>query len=196
MNIPNTITFARILAVPFAVWLVLNDSLETAFWLFLIAAISDGVDGFIAKRFNMVTQLGSYLDPIADKALLISIYLSLGVEGYIPLWLVIMVVFRDLLIVSGAFFYQAITQNLSMAPLMSSKINTVMQMAYGATALAASAFNWNIIPVLDIASFGVALTTVVSGALYVRIWGKKASEMENDHMKSHTPHDESSKGRL
>ena len=187
MNIPNAISFARILAVPLGVWLILSESMEAAFWVFLIAAISDGVDGFIAKRFNMVTKFGSYLDPIADKALLVSIYLALGAGGYIPVWLVILVVFRDLLIVGGALFYQTIALNLSMAPLMVSKINTVMQMAYGGTALAAYAFNWNITPLLQAASVGVAMTTIVSGTLYVRIWSQKASEMENGYMKNHKP---------
>jgi len=180
MNIPNAISLARILVVPIGVWLILRGSLEAAFWVFVACAISDGVDGFIAKRFKMITTLGTYLDPIADKTLLVSVFLTLGVCGYIPQWLVILVVFRDLLIIGGALMYQSITRNLTMHPLMSSKINTVMQMTYGATTLAAHAFNWNIDALLGFASIGVALTTVVSGALYVRIWSQKASAMENN----------------
>ena len=101
MSIPNLITLGRILLVPIVVWAIASGTMWIAFVLFLVAGVSDAVDGFLAKRFHMTTELGSYLDPLADKALIVSIYLALGVNGFIPRWLVIMVVSRDILIVGG-----------------------------------------------------------------------------------------------
>ena len=82
MNIPNLLTLGRICAVPVIIWLILDRLMEAAFWDALAAAISDAVDGIIAKRFDMQTRLGAYLDPIADKALLVSVFIALGYEGF------------------------------------------------------------------------------------------------------------------
>ena len=101
LSLPNLITLARILLVPVMVWAIASDQMTIAFILFLVAGISDGVDGFLAKRFGMATEVGAYLDPLADKVLIVSIYVSLGVVEAIPRWLVILVVSRDLLIVGG-----------------------------------------------------------------------------------------------
>ena len=87
MSIPNLITLARIILVPVVVWAIATGQLRLAFLLFLAAAISDAVDGFLAKRFGMKTELGAYLDPLADKAMLVSIYVALAILGAIPLWL-------------------------------------------------------------------------------------------------------------
>ena len=98
MSIPNLITLARILLVPVVVWAIATGQILLAFLLFLVAGISDGVDGFLAKRFGMKTELGAYLDPLADKVLIVSIYVSLGITGVIPLWIIILVVSRDIMI--------------------------------------------------------------------------------------------------
>lgn len=179
MNIPNAISLGRILIVPISVWLILREAIAPAFWLFMAAAISDAVDGFIAKRFDCVTKLGTYLDPIADKALLVSVFVSLGVQDYLPSWLVILVVFRDLLIISGALLYQTMTQALSMEPLMISKINTTAQLALAAFVLGNEAFQLSLGPALDIGIVFVAMTTFLSGSVYVWEWSRRASEMEN-----------------
>ena len=92
MSLPNLITLARILLVPVMVWAIASDQMTAAFAMFLIAGISDGVDGFLAKRFGMATAVGAYLDPLADKVLIVSIYVSLGIIEAIPRWLVILVV--------------------------------------------------------------------------------------------------------
>ena len=97
INLPNILSFCRLLAVPIAVWLMLDQHFTAAFWLFVAAGLTDAIDGFLAKRFGWETELGSYLDPLADKALLVSVFVVLGWTGHIPLWLTIMVVFRDLL---------------------------------------------------------------------------------------------------
>ena len=93
LNIPNLITLGRILLVPVVVWAIATPgAMWIAFVLFLAAGVSDAVDGYLAKRFAMITELGAYLDPLADKALIVSIYMTLGVNGLIPRWLVILVV--------------------------------------------------------------------------------------------------------
>ena len=135
MNLPNLITLGRLLAVPVAVWLVLNDAFAPAFWLFIAAGLSDGVDGFIAKHFNQRTALGALLDPIADKALLVSMFVTLGVAGRLPNWLVILVVFRDILIIGGFVLAIAVTQPLRWEPLAISKLNTALQIALVAVLL-------------------------------------------------------------
>lgn len=188
MNIPNAISLGRVLIVPISVWLILREAIMPAFWLFVAAAISDAVDGFIAKRFDCVTKLGGYLDPIADKALLVSVFVSLGVQGYLPLWLIILVVFRDLLIICGAILYQTMTQALSMEPLMISKINTTAQLILAAGVLGNSAFQLSLGFMLDIGIILVAATTFLSGAIYVWEWSRRASEMEDPSTLPPAPH--------
>ena len=117
MNLPNSITLARLFCVPVVVWLILVDRMGAAFWVSFAAAISDAIDGIIAKRFRMETLLGGFLDPIADKALLVCVYIALGYEGYLPEWVVILAVFRDALIIGGALLFHTLTQSLSMKPL-------------------------------------------------------------------------------
>ena len=109
------------------VWLIINEQILTAFWVFVLAGVSDAADGFIAKRYNLQTELGAYLDPIADKTLLVSVFLTLGQIGYLNFWLVLLVVFRDGLILTGAFLYHVIHQKLRMEPLLVSKVNTTAQ---------------------------------------------------------------------
>ena len=103
LSIPNLITLGRILLVPVVVWAIASGEqyIWIAFVLFLAAGVSDAVDGYLAKRFHMTTELGAYLDPLADKALIVSIYLTLGIKGLIPGWLVILVVSRDIMIVGA-----------------------------------------------------------------------------------------------
>src|SRR5215207_2361138 len=101
LNIPNLITLGRILLVPVLVWAIAAGEMLAAFILFVAAGISDAVDGFLAKRFGMTSEIGAYLDPLADKALIVSIYVALGITGAIPRWLVILVVSRDIMIVTA-----------------------------------------------------------------------------------------------
>jgi cardiolipin synthase len=178
VNIPNFISLARLFSVPVLVWAVSDGRMMLAFWLFVAAGISDAVDGFIAKRFNFTTKLGSFLDPLADKALLVSIYIVLGIENHLPTWLVILVVWRDLLIVGGAMLYHTLTQRLTMEPLLVSKVNTVAQIVLAAYVLATRALGVADIWVYKALIGVVALTTVLSGASYVVRWIRKAGSME------------------
>lgn len=178
MNIPNLISLARLLSVPVLVWAVSDGKMMMAFLLFVAAGISDAVDGFIAKRFNYTTELGSFLDPLADKALLVSVYVVLGIEGYLPHWLVILVVWRDVLIIGGAMLYQTLTQRLKMEPLLVSKVNTLAQIILAAVVLATQAMGVTHETVYDVLIVIVALTTTVSGGSYVVGWIRKAATME------------------
>ena len=101
MNLPNLITVLRIVAVPVTIWLILVGYFQAAFWIFLAAGISDGVDGYLARRWNQRTELGAYLDAVADKALLVSIFITLALTGVIPIWLTLAVATRDLMIVGA-----------------------------------------------------------------------------------------------
>ena len=153
--------------------------MEAAFWVALVAAISDAVDGIIAKRFNMQTTLGAFLDPIADKALLVSVFIALGHEGFLPIWLVILVVFRDALIVGGALLFHTLTQSLEMTPLMVSKVNTVLQLILGVTVVGSEAFGLDTAAVRDPLIYATGLSTLVSGATYVVGWIGRTGEIEN-----------------
>jgi len=179
-NIPNIISFARLAAVPVMVWLVINDEILIAFWVFIAAGVSDAVDGFIAKRFNAVTELGAYVDPLADKALLVSVYIVLGLEGYLETWLVILVVFRDVVIIGGAIVFQIQTSSLTMAPLFVSKVNTLAQIILAALVLAVAGFQLDAEIILVMMMGIVAVTTFLSGLVYVVKWSAMAGAMEDD----------------
>ena len=178
MNLPNSITLIRLFSVPAVVWLIIANEMEVAFWVSLGASVSDAIDGIIAKRLRMVTVLGGFLDPIADKAFLVCVFVALGHEGYLPVWLVILVVFRDLLIIGGAVLFQTLTQSLKMTPLMISKINTAVQLCLVVAVLAAEAFNLGFESARYALVYLVAATTMYSGVAYVVRWTQLASELE------------------
>jgi cardiolipin synthase len=179
LNLPNLISLGRILAVPLTVWLILTGQFTAAFWVFVAAGISDAIDGIIAKRFNAQTVLGAFLDPLADKALLVSIFVTLGHEDLIVMWLVILVVFRDLLIISGAILFHTITHTLTMDPLKISKINTLLQIILAAAILGQLAFTIDFGIINDIMIAAVAISTFISGAAYVVTWTRLTAKMED-----------------
>lgn len=170
MNMPNLITLARLLSVPVAIWLLLGGEFTAAFWLFLVAGVSDGIDGFIAKHFDQRTALGALLDPIADKALLVSMFVTLGIAGWLPNWLVILVVFRDILIVGGFMLAIALVQSLRWEPVAVSKLNTAMQIALIAVLLGRLGLNIEDFGLTHVLIYTVGTTTVLSGAAYLVRW--------------------------
>lgn len=170
LSIPNLITLARILMVPVVVWAIASNTMWFAFVLFLVAGVSDAVDGFLAKRFNMTTELGAYLDPLADKALIVSIYLTLGINGDIPRWLVILVVSRDILIVGGIILSWLMNNPLKIRPLWVSKLNTAAQIAFACVVLGSLGFNIQV-PLLRLTLMSaVAALTLASIAAYLAEW--------------------------
>ena len=180
LNIPNIISFCRLVSAPLAVWLIINQYYTSAFWIFLTAGVSDAVDGYIAKRFKLQTKLGRFLDPIADKALLVSVFVTLGQMDQIDVWLVILIVFRDALILCGAILYHLLYENLTMQPLLISKINTTAQFILAVVVMGMSAFDLTDELGIIVLTYFVAGTTIASGATYVITWSRKAMAMELD----------------
>lgn len=176
MNLPNTISVARLALVPLVVWLILENMMLEAFAAFVLAGLSDAFDGFIAKQFSMETELGKYLDPLADKALLVSVYITLGEQGYVASWLVILVVFRDVMIVGGVLLFRTLQQAITMHPLLLSKINTTAQIILAGTVLGGYGLGWNLAAYIDTLTYAVGVTTIVSGAAYVLMAFRHASE--------------------
>jgi cardiolipin synthase (CMP-forming) len=172
MNLPNLITIGRILLVPLTVWLIISGEFALSFVAFAAAGISDGVDGFIARKFNQRTELGSYLDPIADKALLVSIYISLGLLKFLPAWLVILVVTRDVLIVGAVILAWMLDRPMQVAPSMASKVNTAGQIILVVIVLGMLAMKMSLEPMVMIGFVIVGILTFGSGALYMRSWIK------------------------
>ena len=170
MNLPNLISLVRLLLVPVTVWLLVEGDMLAAFWVFVVAGLSDAVDGFIAKRFNQTTELGRYLDPLADKALLVSVYVTLGVRGVLPDWLVILVVSRDLLILGGMALALTLSMPLPIHPAIVSKVNTALQIVLAAMTLMGAAFALRIEGLTMPLVYAVAASTVLSGAYYLARW--------------------------
>ncbi len=171
LSIPNLITLGRILLVPVVVWAIISPgTMWIAFVLFVVAGVSDAVDGFLAKRFDMTTELGAYLDPLADKALIVSIYITLGINGAIPRWLVILVVSRDILIVGGIMLSWLIGNPLKIKPLVVSKLNTVAQILFACVVLGTLGFGIQAATLTLVLMGLVAALTLLSVAAYVAEW--------------------------
>jgi cardiolipin synthase (CMP-forming) len=176
MTIPNVITIIRLFLVPLVVLMMVQGRMQAAFVLFLIAGISDAVDGAIARRFDMKSELGAYLDPLADKALIVSIYVTLGVTGVIPSWLTILVVARDIMIVSAVMISWIMDKPVEIAPIIVSKLNTGAQIGFAALILGANGFGYNTGPAFEVAQLVVATLTVASMGAYLALWFKHMAE--------------------
>ncbi|HEX3536182.1 MAG TPA: CDP-alcohol phosphatidyltransferase family protein [Stellaceae bacterium] len=172
LTIPNLITFARLLAVPVAVWLILDGDDAAAFWVFIAAGVSDAADGYIAKHFDSRSRLGALLDPLADKALLTSVYVALAVAGQLPGWLVSLVVLRDSLILAGFVRIQATGAPYRFDPLLISKLNTLLQIALVGFVLGDLGLDIHTGIVIPLLTAAVAVTTIVSGFWYLGRWAR------------------------
>ena len=170
MSIPNLITLGRILLVPVVVWAITAGEMRVAFVLFLAAGITDAVDGFLAKRFGMATELGAYLDPLADKAMLVSIYVALGITDAVPRWLVILVVSRDIMIVSAVILSWLVDKPVPLKPLGVSKLNTVAQISLACVVMAAVGFEFDASLAVMALTAVVTALTLLSVAFYVAEW--------------------------
>jgi cardiolipin synthase (CMP-forming) len=179
LNLPNLITLARLLIVPIAVWLILAGRDGLAFWIFAGAGASDALDGFIAKRFDRRTRLGALLDPIADKTLVVGIYVTLGIVGALPNWLVILVVFRDTMIVGGFLLTQSIAVPKRYDPLYISKINTALQITLLGFVLARLGLGADPGPLMPLLVYAVATTTTASGLSYLVRWARIIGRSEH-----------------
>ena len=174
LNLPNLITLGRLLLVPLAIWLILDASYAVAFWVFVAAGLSDGLDGFIAKRFDRRTRLGALLDPIADKTLLVSVFVTLGWVGALPKWIVILVVFRDVMIIGGFLLIQTTAAPKRFDPIQISKLNTLGQIALVGFVLARNGIGFGAAAggLEFYLTIVVAATTVLSGLCYLVRWAR------------------------
>lgn len=179
VSLPNFISLARLLCVPVVVWLILTGQMRAAFWVFVAAGFSDAADGFIARHFDARTAVGHYMDPLADKALLVSVYITLGLHGALEDWLVILVVFRDVLIVGGALLFLTLTNDkIKLEPILISKLNTVLQIALATVVLAGLGFKVNIGNAPVLLTYATAATTVLSGGGYIMRWVRGTASVE------------------
>ncbi|HEV2336528.1 MAG TPA: CDP-alcohol phosphatidyltransferase family protein [Stellaceae bacterium] len=172
LNLPNLITLARLLSVPLTIWLIFNARYGAAFWVFFGAGVSDALDGYIAKRFDRRTRLGALLDPAADKAMLAGVYVSLGLAGQLPAWLVGLVVLRDILIVLGFVLIQASDASRQLGPHFVSKLNTLMQIVLVGFVLARLGLGIGTGLAASVLIAAVAVTTVLSGVVYLVLWAR------------------------
>ena len=170
VTLPNVITLLRLFLVPAVVYAMLIGEMGWAFAGFLAAGISDAIDGFIARRFNQQSELGAHLDPAADKLLLVSVFVVLGIMGHLPLWLVIAAVSRDGLVVAAVLLSSVMGRSVTMKPLLVSKANTAVQIALAVIVLGELAFS------VDTGQAGQAMVwlsgalTVASAAAYLVAW--------------------------
>jgi cardiolipin synthase len=178
VNTANVITLGRLLIVPVVVWLIVANRPSLAFWFFAMAGASDAVDGFIAKRFNQVSDLGRFLDPVADKALLVSIFLIFGFQGHLPAWIVILVVSRDALILGGALFSYALSLPFPVRLHIFGKANTAAQIVLAGVVLSEAGLGLVIGGAIQTLIYLVAATTLLSGVYYLVRWMRSAQRAE------------------
>lgn len=174
LNLPNVVTLLRLAAVPVVAWLILQQRWEPACWLFLAAAVSDGIDGMLARWLNQMTQLGAALDSVADKALGVVTLVLLTQAGAIPLWVTLAILLRDSIIVLGALSYRGMAGHLEIHPTWLGKTHVFAEFVLLVLVLADLARVLDIDAWLNPLFVGVFIIAVVSGVQYVWIWGAKA----------------------
>ena len=184
-HLPNIISALRVVLVGPVVWALLTRQFNLAIWLFVIAGVSDAVDGFLAKRFDWTSRLGGILDALADKFLLVSTFLCLWWLGVFPGWLVLWILARDLLIVIGGIVYNSRIEKVDPEPSYISKLNTFLQIVLAALGVIhlgiAEIPRW----LLDGLTYAIVLTVFFSGVGYVREWSRRAAAGGTNHVQRH-----------
>lgn len=169
-HLPNLLCVFRILLVAPVLWGITHGHFEMALGLFVLAGLTDGVDGFLARQFDWRSELGAFLDPVADKLLMVSVLIWLALAGLVPAWLAAVLIGRDIVIVAGALCYRGLFGPFRGRASPASKLNTVAQLAFVTVVLAEAAYGFP--PTVFVAVLGsvVFVTAVVSGLHYVRVW--------------------------
>ncbi len=178
-HLPNLISALRIVLVLPLAWFLLQHDFDIALLLVFIAGMSDALDGFLAKHYGWTSALGSVLDPLADKLLLVVTFLSLGYLALVPAWLVVAVLARDIIIVTGGVAYYVSIGRFDMAPTLISKLNTLMQLVLVFGVVLAQVFDFPRMWMIEIGVWIVLATTVLSGIDYVWTWGRSAWRASN-----------------
>jgi cardiolipin synthase len=174
--IPNSLTILRILCTPIIIWMIAKNQFISAFWVFFAVSATDWLDGYLARRWQVTSRLGQILDPLADKFLLISLYLFLGLWGFVPLWLTILVLLRDFLILTiGGVIIFTHKEEIRLLPQLMGKISTTLQMLLVGLILVSEA-PVSSIPTSSILNslmvfllYIVAFTTILSGITYAKV---------------------------
>lgn len=170
--LPNFITIARLMLTPAAIGMILSADWRAAFAIFILAGASDALDGWLAKTFDLRSDLGAMLDPVADKALIVSIYATLAAVAAIPPWLAILVISRDIMIVGAVVLSWLLQRPMPIHPALVSKATTAAQLLFAAVVLAERAFGFDLAPaVAPLAALAAALT-VASASVYLWRWVK------------------------
>ncbi|HEY8163526.1 MAG TPA: CDP-alcohol phosphatidyltransferase family protein [Methylocystis sp.] len=169
-SLPNLITLGRLVLTPAIIGMVIDANWSAAFALFVAAGISDALDGWLAKTYNLQSDLGAVLDPLADKALVISIYVSLAAGGNLPVWLAILIVSRDALILGGVLVAWFLSRPIRIKPHFSSKITTAVQIVLASVILAGQAYGARAETLEDLLIVSVAALTIASASVYLWLW--------------------------
>jgi cardiolipin synthase len=169
-SLPNLITIGRLILTPVTIDLIVTESWRWAFWVFVAAGVSDAIDGWLARTFNLRSELGALLDPLADKALIVSMFVTLAAVGRLPAWLSIMVVSRDLMIVGAVVISWLLRRPVEMKPLMVSKATTFLQLTLAALVLGGQAFGLEISGLIGLLVLLVTALTVASASVYLWRW--------------------------
>jgi cardiolipin synthase len=172
--LPNTICVLRIALVLPIVWLLIGGAYESALVLIMIAGLSDGLDGFLARRFGWTSRIGGLLDPLADKLLLVSVFAALTWNGLVPVWLLAVVIGRDIVIVSGALAYEFLIGPVEPDPSRVGKLNTLAALLYLFFLMAWQVFGWPPDITITVAGAAVFVVSLVSGLDYVLTWSRRA----------------------
>ena len=172
--LPNAITGIRILLIPPVLLFILDGEYSLALGLFVFAAFSDGLDGFLARRYNWHSRLGGLLDPVADKLLVAGMFITLAISGYIPTWLAIIVVSRDVVIIGGATAYNFLIGPVPGEPTTIGKLNTAITLLYVLMVLCQLSVGWPANSVLIVLGAATFVTVVISGLDYVLSWSRRA----------------------
>ncbi len=172
--LPNAISIMRIILILPILALFVNDEFGWALTLFIIAGLSDGVDGYLAKKYGWNTRLGAFLDPAGDKLLVAWSFGTLAFLGHIPVWLAVIVISRDVVIVAGSFMYHYLVRRLEGEPTFISKFNTGLEFAFLIFVMARAGFGWPDEITITIVGAAVLVTVVISGYDYVSNWIRSA----------------------
>ncbi|BDZ75163.1 phosphatidylglycerophosphate synthase [Methylophaga marina] len=180
-DIPNLISILRILLVIPVVWALVDERYALALILSAVAGISDGIDGFLAKHFHWQSRLGSILDPIADKLLLVASFATLAWMDLLPLWLLWLVLARDVIIVSGGLAYHYFIGEFELLPVWSSKINTALQIILVLLVIISQQWFAELTLLISIGVWAVVVSVIFSGLEYILTWGNKAWKQKANH---------------
>lgn len=179
-NVPNVLTGLRVLAAPLLAWFLMRGQYDYALYTFILAAITDALDGFIARHFNQYTEFGAALDPLADKLITLTCMLILTIQGLVPLWLTLAMVVRDSVIVAGAFAYHHLFGEIDIHPTRLGKLHTVMAFTLFILVMAQQAHLIAMADWLMPAFLAVLLSCLASMMQYVVLWARKAARAAAD----------------